>query len=406
MKKCLIILLSLLLVPTLFACDSPAVDEGEAVPPQEEASSAVRDTEAETTVDAKPADPLASVDWKEEQREAVVAEMVNMATLEWRPKTDIDLTGIHSSLSFSPRSRYVGMPYVNKTDTPYDDFVAALENGLVYTGPTSRDTCMGVDCSSSIFLAYEKILGIDVDVVYTQHMIPGSGRGFHPVGLYDGYLESYDYDDTRLIIDRNSEQAIFEAYALLKKGDTLVRRLNVKGHSRMVYGEPVIVRTQGGKIVPEKSYITFIDQNLILKKTDDNRFTTWTIDEKWTFADMAKEGYIPVTVEPFYVDYLSLTHVLTAYGAPDSASFKGEMSGMIVSTDKLNSIKLKIFDAEGKEVASQNGMMQRDRHYFDLSAFDFQKISSSLEKGKTYTLAVSVKTTEESADVVRFDFTA
>jgi len=405
MKKCLTILLSLLLVPALFACDSPAVDEGKASLPQNETASSVQTTVAGQEPDAKPADPLASVDWKNDKREEVIAEMVKMATLEWRPKTDIDLTGIHSSLSFSKRARYVGMPYVNKTDTPYDDFAASLIDG-VYGGPTTRDTCMGVDCSSSIFLTYEKILGIDVDVVYTQHMIPGHNRGFYPVGLYNGYLKDYDYDDTRLIIDQSTEEAMCEAYALLKKADTLVRRLNAKGHSRMVYSEPVVVRTQAGKIVPEKSYITFIDQNLNLKKTDDGRFTTWTIDEKWTFADMLKEGYIPVTVEPFFVNYMELTDVLKAYGAPTADSFKGEMTGMIVSTANLSTIKMKIFDAEGKEIASQNGMMQRDRHYFDLSAFDFKKAAADLEKGKSYTLAVSVKNSEESKDVVNFNFTA
>jgi len=51
-------------------------------------------------------------------------------------------------------------------------------------------------------------------------------------------------------------------------------------------------------------------------------------------------------------------------------------------------------------------MMQRDRHYFDLSAFDFKKAAADLEKGKSYTLAVSVKNSEESKDVVNFNFTA
>ena len=150
----LLFLLLILLITALTACNSTPIGEEQTSSSPDGTSSPDSGTASAEPVSTEPADPLASVDRKEDKRDEVIAEMVKMATIEWRPKTDIDLTGIHSSLSFSLRSRYVGMPYVNVTDTPYDDFVASLDNG-VYAGPTTRETCMGVDCSSSIFLTYE-----------------------------------------------------------------------------------------------------------------------------------------------------------------------------------------------------------------------------------------------------------
>lgn len=345
------------------------------------------------------------IDYKEDLRQSVIDYMVKMSLIEWKPAKEIDLTGIDSTLKYSERNTYVGMPYVNVIDSNYEEFETHLENG-VYTGSVERETCIGVDCTSSIIAAYEKITGTDISAYYTGNMLPHLKKGIVAVGLYEYSLSSGDVQDTPAILAKNDPEVIYEAYALLQKADTLLRRMDGNGHTRMVYGEVNVARNQAGKIIPDRSYITYIDQNLKMKNTGSGKYTTWSTDVKWTFKQMYEENYIPVTCEELHIDYFKIKDILSAYGANTSDDFPGKFKGQIVSTYPMNTIKLSILDEGGETVYTQNGMMQSTRNFFDISVFDYSKMSSSLQKGKTYTLIINVKNTNRGEDVVRFDFTA
>ena len=223
-------------------------------------------------------------------RESIVSYMRAMATLEWTPSVSFDYyesTGSDGK-KYQVGTTYLGLPYTmeqGRTSTlgdPLNLFKAKLDSdGKTYVGPTGKTTYYGSDCSSSVEGAWRQN-GFVTNAVYTGAMIPGENAKISAIG-------GYSFDDrskmTRSIVEKNGEQKMSSAYAELKAGDAIVRRVpsgsGYAGHVRLVAG-----------VDPERKTVTVIEQ--CGWGIDSQTKTSWRVDKVYSFNSLYANYYIPI----------------------------------------------------------------------------------------------------------------
>ena len=223
-------------------------------------------------------------------RESIVSYMRAMATLEWTPSVSFDYyesTGSDGK-KYQAETTYLGLPYTmeqGRTSTlgdPLNLFKAKLDSdGKTYVGSTGKTTYYGSDCSSSVEGAWRQN-GFVTNAVYTGAMIPGENAKISAIG-------GYSYDDrskmTRSIVEKNGEQKMSSAYAELKAGDAVVRRVpsgsGYAGHVRLVAG-----------VDPERKTVTVIEQ--CGWGIDSQTKTSWRVDKVYSFNSLYANYYIPI----------------------------------------------------------------------------------------------------------------
>jgi len=213
-----------------------------------------------------------------------------MATLEWTPSVSFDYyesTGSDGK-RYQAGTVYTGLPYTmeqGRTSTlgdPLNTFKTKLQtDGKTYVGPASKTTYYGSDCSSSVEGAWRQN-GLTTNAVYTGAMIPGENAKILAIG-------GYSFDDrskmTRSIVEKNGEQKMSSAYAELKAGDAVVRRVpsgsGYAGHVRLVAG-----------VDPERKTVTVIEQ--CGWGIDSQTKTSWRVDKVYSFNSLYANYYIPI----------------------------------------------------------------------------------------------------------------
>jgi len=223
-------------------------------------------------------------------RESIVSYMRAMATLEWTPSVSFDYyesTGSDGK-KYQVGTTYLGLPYTmeqGRTSTlgdPLNLFKAKLDSdGKTYVGPTGKTTYYGSDCSSSVEGAWRQN-GFVTNAIYTGAMIPGENAKISAIG-------GYSFDDrskmTRSIVEKNGEQKMSSAYAELKAGDAVVRRVpsgsGYAGHVRLV-----------ASVDPERKTVTVIEQ--CGWGIDSQTKTSWRVDKVYSFSSLYSNYYIPI----------------------------------------------------------------------------------------------------------------
>ncbi len=210
-----------------------------------------------------------------------------MSAIRWTPQSDIPYYSEESGKVFVAGREYVGLPYTmggGRTTCmgdPLGIFKTKLEDG-VYVGPTGPNAYYGSDCSSSVEGAW-RLAGYDTGAIYTGAMIPGENESLIAVGDYDVTDRSAA---TQSICVANGEERLFACYALLQKGDAVVRRVpsgsSYAGHVRMVVD-----------VDKERQTVTVIEQ--CGYGIDGQTTTTWRVDREYTFASLFANRYIPIS---------------------------------------------------------------------------------------------------------------
>ena len=174
---------------------------------------------------------------EEDMRDWVVDYMFKQAEIKWTPSQTMDLSHdkkgnlVGKTLIFEKGKTYYGLPYINlTTDTDYEDFEAALKwnegkQMYLYDCPADRseDAALGNDCSSAILLAWKRF-DTSINAYDTGSCFPlGEKSGIYPVGdlVVDGTEKTTD-----VIVQNTSDEALFAAFAQLKKGDMIMWRLS------------------------------------------------------------------------------------------------------------------------------------------------------------------------------------
>ncbi len=258
--------------------------------------------------------------------------------------------------------------------------------------------------------------------------------------LQDATLDN-DTDD---IVKHNGEEGMYAAYANLQKADGLVREDNTYNESKMVVSVNV-VKTPDGKIDGKESYVTVLaqttkivdlmdaDGNPVLDAKGNQIRTFSEVDAKYTFEDLYKGNFIPVTVPELLYESVddggaSVRDPNEAYAARKTASYL--YTGVLGASRRVLWCNAVLTDEAGNEIFNNIAFAERGdvktytkgattepgRYTFDMGKFDdtMEKVvslgddvvaGSKLEPGNYHYKITARMITGEELVAREFDFT-
>lgn len=432
MKKLLAVLLVLGMLLGLAACGNPTTapetPETPAVqpePPAEPEAPVQPETPEEPAVVLSPEEQILA-----DRRAAVVAYMRALSSTLW----EVDETLVYTLtsnvtpeqassgkiLTLKAGQIYQGVPYsyaagseacwLEMLSEPNADGVRKVQGvtwqALSGTGTYAR---LGADCSSAVERSWQSI-GADIPAKSTNAMTPDNG--FLRVGEYESPNDTFE--DTVKVAIANGKDKMFAAYALLQPGDAVVCRTST-GHAMMVVGVDIVLRDDG-TINGLKSTVTVVEQTggsrtIRNEATGKLVNTFFRIDQPYTFNDLLKEGYLPITcrelIDPAPMEEAKVTDSNTA---PSAANL---FEGVLQSTHGMDAVTVTV-SAGGSEVQKCIARPVRANVYsFNMDQFlsdGPEKLSGSVDLTKlsagSYRCTVTARTVSGQTFTVReFDFT-
>ena len=336
-------------------------------------------------------------------RDIVVERFDALGLLEWK----VDKVLEHESGVWSVGTTYIGSPYKHAGATMSSLQYMIGEDGYVKDfvyemDPLMIQDYMGTDCSTGLGVSWWAVSNT-TDFYRCSNMLPWMNMGC----LYVGDWEpdpSLTTADTRVHIEYNGEQRIYEAYGKLIKGDAYVYMIpDLGGHTRMAAQNAVVVRDQDGLIDPNYSYVISTEQGWTTNDSENHTYTTCRVEHKYTFANLMYDGALPVTCE----------ELITGEMEEPTFEFIGGQSGRLgltTGTVKTNyhieSVTLVIRDSKGEEVFNhvffpQVGKVNdssdnHSRAYIDevyMGRFATPLSEVYFELGETYSYTVDVHIT-------------
>lgn len=258
------------------------------------------------------------------RRDTAEAHMRYMMSFLWQTDVSIDYSYKVNSVgaSFDDPGQilhleagrvYSGMPYTHGSGgaESFLSFGEPDEKGVIQmTGLTSELLSGGGstkpnnmarlsnDCADAVGWAWSRV-GNSFTFTMTQNMT--ADRGCLPVGNYK--TVEGNYKKTKDIVKENGETVMYEAYACLQKADGVVC-YNGSGHAMMI--AQVNVVRNGGTIDPEESFVLVHEQFTSNAKKELTRVDEETgltvyclggVDRKYTFAQLFKKSYLPITIK-------------------------------------------------------------------------------------------------------------
>ena len=171
------------------------------------------------------------------------------------------------------------------------------------TAEQVRDT-LGTACADSLLWSWSTVCNSFSCGYYPSTMVPANG--FIPVGSYsiDKSINSLYKMPTDKIIEKNGQTVMAESYAQVLPADVLVS--STDDHGIMAIEEPVVKYAADGSIDTEASYVMIQDQRggigqgfYEVYKEDYKVYHSGRISEKYTFAQLLEQNYIPITAPEF-----------------------------------------------------------------------------------------------------------
>lgn len=427
MKKILIMLFVLMLSLAIVACGNADKNNGEETKIQqtdsEQTGNEDPDNEPEKKVSAlpegiKPEDYAKFVQFElpENFRQAAVDYMKKMAAFEWTPVDTYtlgkDVENWRYSLTYEKGKTYRGLPYSSGNRALEEYIINIEENNGKFKDPTPADEIQnmvnnkkawGVECNSSTNAAIQQFSPRVKDIA--RQYMPSFTKEF--VGILLGDIKvTPDLQRTEYIVQENDAETIYAAYSELKLGDIILSKKEDKGvcHVRMISVEPEVVRNGTGKINPSRSYVKCVEQTDAFDKTrTDGVLTTWRVDKQYTFGELYKSNYLPITLEEYQtnvsvIPYLALDEIPSA-----TTLAKGMLSGTVSSDFPIQYCYLELYNKSGElvnrcvkfENYGVSKMVLRNSSY---SLFD------KVEAGE-YTLVIKAGLHCGNAELCRVDFT-
>lgn len=342
-------------------------------------------------------------DLPDDLRQAVVDYMYEQASVEWvcsesfGVKEEWEHWGIN--LDFQKGVKYTGQPYAN-SQVNVALFKRAMKDGT-YTSPSnSWDDVHGSQCISSILNAFQQAFIID-----------GWGYSIHPGSeIFKGVkLGNYTVDQkpvdqetyTCEVCQNNGKDVMYNAYAELKKGDTLYTS-NDWTHARMVV-EVDVIKNAAGVINPNRSIVKCIEQTNTFDTSRSDVKTTWWVDKTYTFAALFEEGYLPATYEPLQTGISHIPYItLDAENKPNVLA-KNTLAGNVRSNYPLRYVVLEIFDENGNIAKEYTVRGLMDDYAYGLRKYSINLFGDGLEKGNyTFVLTAGIAIGEYEFERVAF----
>ncbi len=313
--------------------------------------------------------PLANNNMSLEQRRQLCADFFKLAqTFQWTPNEDINfvVSATNKHLSFPVGQVYAGVPYITEAKAGsvyiamqfYDEQTGVMDVKSV--GGKNFAFLIGNHCSSGAFWGWGRVVN-STSCRTTPTMVPKNGC--IPVGDYEFNRDVEQWNSAYTTFDvtkANGEQKMFEAYAKLQTADGIVR-VNDKGsgHVCMISAKAVVVRDGSGKIDGKNSYVLLHEQTSTPKPVtlQDGAHVVieGRIDEKDSFESMFKAGYLPFTfAELIGTDPVEAASASVNLGGstvtPDALS-----DSVVTSNYAIAYVKLIVTDKDGKELYTKYG---------------------------------------------------
>ncbi|MBQ9974280.1 MAG: hypothetical protein IJP02_04895, partial [Oscillospiraceae bacterium] len=192
---------------------------------------------------------------EQKMRDIVVARARAIAGVEW--KTDSDITAYNENCFYGAGVLYRGPMYVRQiSKSGYEIWREYIQNGK-YTGGTTSDTAVGMDCMSFAYDAYSAVTNSYSWILWQTQ----SDNALQLLGDLQTD-ESPTFTETD-IFPYNSEEAIYKAYAQMKKGDVMVESTDEGSlHVLIATGNAVVnYKADGVTIDPAASYVPIIEES-------------------------------------------------------------------------------------------------------------------------------------------------
>lgn len=259
------------------------------------------------------------------------------------------------------------------------------------------DMYIGNDCSGAIKQAYMTVSG-DLDYSTTTYMNPAQKVGTVPVGDWEWDLDPIPQYTTDYIT-ATGEERMLQAYACLRKGDFTVNIVEAGGHARMAAEDAVIVRDSRGNIDANESYVLMHEQGA--PRTLYPYYSSWLIDQKYTFAQLMEDSFVPATLEELVTGEFETPQATLENGVDGKP---GLTTGMIQANFYLDSVTMTIQDSNGETVFDQtmfntvdkitdsnslNRTIRRNIRQFALARFATPLGECMFELGETYQCTVT-----------------
>lgn len=331
-----------------------------------------------------------------ERRDRAESYMRNMATILWRATEDINYSnnskctdptvpGTKDLIYIKAGRLYRGLPYSHAAGGPNAFLEYAKEpdekgiysiDGLTWHPLTGSNATarVGNDCASAVGLSWGQLGNSLAQDSNTKYMT--TDYGYLRVGEYTSNSDAHTY--TLPVCEENGYDVMAAAYAKLQKADGVVRRNKAdnNGHAMMVVDVHVDF-TEDGAISGTGSYITVLEQTSThieqQKFTYDaelgeNVYTTYLIDNKYTFFDLFSMGYLPITckelIDPSPVVEPSVTDSFTEY------TIDNLMEGTLTSTRFIESVTIQICDTSEIVQQCTASPVNRKLYTFDMQVFE------------------------------------
>ena len=357
MKKCLILLLAvLLLAVTLVACGG---NEAPTSVSAYKAEGEFTQVNNKLTWDAINAFPIKRSDMTEEEMRKVVVDFYKYSkTVVWVAGSDLKYT-VNSTLgrnTLKTGTVYGGFPYVSLgSGNVYRlmDYMDTEKGVLDAANAGAVDVLFGNQCSISTFWAWGRIIN-SANYCYTKDAVVANN--FLRVGEYtypDDLKEFSGVYGTLSVLQDNGEEKMYACYAQVKPGDGLVHN-NQSGHIIMVTGDTVVVKNADGTIDPEQSFIIYSDQNTPWKVATNEQGDTYNytsgVDKKMTFTKLFERYYVPFTFKEFCgQDPIEDTEASFSHTG-DTISFDQLFGAKVTANYSISDIYAEVYDAKGNEV--------------------------------------------------------
>lgn len=340
---------------------------------------------------------------EEELRQICISYMELMTSVVWTPD---------GTLSYSYPSAFSadedGMLHLNAGNlyggVPYTQAAADLEAFFDYYDETNGVVTvagigdvihqrMGNNCGTAVFWAWQRVSST-INYYGTRQMC--LAHGCLPVGsyTYDESLPDFYTHSTRMVCDENGEDVMMASYALLKPGDGVTMTVKgVGGHARMVK-EIEVIRTPGGKVDPQKSYVICLEQASYggRRQSEDGQVLGIGSENRYTFNDLYKKGYLPVTV----AELCGKASVQPASASVTDFDTLGDLpNATLTGSYCISRAGVVISDGDGNEVysaAKVGSCKPEDQYTMSLSkVLPPATLARNVKTGKTYTVTITAR---------------
>ena len=338
-----------------------------------------------------------------DKRQATYDYMMKMAKIEWTPAVDFVTThrpdverdyGVN--LEYKAGKKYYGICY-GETKANFDEFLMCVKDGVFTCDSYYYQDIVGNHCSSCMFLAYQQIIPVGYGTLRPSTARKGifklAGDLQNPG---DGTWYSKD------CFNLNGQDAVYEAYTTLDKGDILFKCIPGSGHTRFVT-KVEVSKTMSGKLNPSRSYVYVIENTNAWY--DNNKNTTWFVDKKYSFDKLWSTEFMPITLDTYFNDNDKVWDAyiwFTGKNSPEQITSK--LAGKISSNFPINFMYITIEDQNGNIVKKHIKNNLSEVFEIDVFRESFGLKLNELPAG-TYKYTLKAGIARGSATIESFEFT-